>query len=482
MNRTEMVKVLVGRSQESVWVIHKELLTSNSFFAEDALFGFEPGEELEIRLPQEDPAVFGVFVRRLYGSSAEFPSLDSMFRFYLLCRRLQVDTLCDVIATYVSSNSVPFTLAQMEYILDETTPADLLRFSCLRALFAAGQRLRKSHFGADVDLWVQLCRKHGSEILAHHLGLYEEVVIAAQETGTIASGSQASQEQSVRNADTSLTPTSPDQSVYLSPAPPPSLSKQSTSSRPAVPGSTAPLADGHHSTMFAKSQPEHTALFRATLPVATPSSVGEPQAPLSARQSTEARSSSPTLPETPASSILGRYPALDKLFDPPPQTAPARVSALTVSKDVSERLAELAAALSLSSANGHAPIVLGPSANLSRPSGEAPASTNKGQPQSVLGLAPSRNETASVLVPQSTKIGGMQPDRTARGAWRSDSLENPIDSERSTEKSKMQSKGFGVESSLGQSDGFKPFSAPMLGSPGDKSTLPTQAPPGCEPS
>ncbi|EHY57392.1 hypothetical protein HRR83_002876 [Exophiala dermatitidis] len=186
-NMTDVVKVIVGPEQKATWVLHEALLTSVSEFARAALsHPCMEKEERVIRLPEEDPTTFGNFVRFLYtkviwDSPRTGLVLDRVLALYMLSDRLQVQSLCKQIFSDLFFRVDLLNASQVLYVLENTAPPDPLRYACLERTVRAIQS--KSPFLIS-PVAADLCRDHGSEILAVTMGKYKEVILAPpSETG-----------------------------------------------------------------------------------------------------------------------------------------------------------------------------------------------------------------------------------------------------------------------------------------------------------
>ncbi|KAL2428950.1 hypothetical protein ABEF95_010577 [Exophiala dermatitidis] len=180
-NMTDVVKVIVGHDQKATWVLHEALLTSVSEFARAALsHPCMEKEERVIRLPEEEPTTFGSFVRFLYtkviwDSPRTGLVLDRVLALYKLGDRLQAPSLCKRIFSDLSFRFDLLNASQVLYVLENTAPPDPLRYACLERIVRAIQF--KSPFLLS-PVAANLCRDHGSEILAVTMGKYKEVILA----------------------------------------------------------------------------------------------------------------------------------------------------------------------------------------------------------------------------------------------------------------------------------------------------------------
>ncbi|KAK5279852.1 hypothetical protein LTR40_007188 [Exophiala xenobiotica] len=85
-----MVKLVVGQSPGVTWNLHEERLTSVSQYAKAAMrWPFKEEQERTIRLPEEDPAIFSLFVAYIYGKTELDIPWDEAIRLYVLADRLQ---------------------------------------------------------------------------------------------------------------------------------------------------------------------------------------------------------------------------------------------------------------------------------------------------------------------------------------------------------------------------------------------------------
>jgi len=58
-----MVKIYVGEGDENCWVLHEDVLCGRSdFFKMGFKGGFKEAHEKVMRLPEDDPVMFGYFV------------------------------------------------------------------------------------------------------------------------------------------------------------------------------------------------------------------------------------------------------------------------------------------------------------------------------------------------------------------------------------------------------------------------------------
>ncbi|EXJ63002.1 hypothetical protein A1O7_03446 [Cladophialophora yegresii CBS 114405] len=185
IDKTAVVTVVVGLSPERCWVVHEQLLTSASRFVKTALTpGFRESEERTIRLPEEDPDVFDLFVNYLYTSTTGGLSLDMRLRLYVLADRLQAVVLGDSIRATLDGITCRFlSEAQLEYVLEHTRPGDLLRRSCILRL---GEVIRAGPYFLLSDGFARLlCEKYAGEIFADMINKYDQIIMEpAEEDGS----------------------------------------------------------------------------------------------------------------------------------------------------------------------------------------------------------------------------------------------------------------------------------------------------------
>ncbi|EXJ80226.1 hypothetical protein A1O1_08368 [Capronia coronata CBS 617.96] len=185
INMTEMVRVIVGQ-EEQTWMLHRDLLTAVSDFAKAALSNpFEESQEQTIRLPEENPAIFAIFVSYLYTDSLYgsvlgdgklfVDTLDADLALYMLADRLQDLVLCKHLVERLAFSYDRFTAEQIQYVLDNTAPSDPLRYACLQRVIREIQ-CRTAFLNGP--LAAELYDNHAPEILAIMMGRFEELVIA----------------------------------------------------------------------------------------------------------------------------------------------------------------------------------------------------------------------------------------------------------------------------------------------------------------
>jgi hypothetical protein len=177
IDSTAIIDVVVGTSPERRWVVHEQLLTSASRFAKAALaLPFKEREERTLRLPEEDPDVFDQFVKYLYTSAIGDLPIDMRLQLYVLGDRMQATTLCDrVRATLDGLVSTFFDEAQLEYVLENTSPGDGLRRICILRLGVAARTWPYFPFS---DRFIKLvCQKYAGEILADMINKYETIIM-----------------------------------------------------------------------------------------------------------------------------------------------------------------------------------------------------------------------------------------------------------------------------------------------------------------
>ncbi|KAK5205981.1 hypothetical protein LTR20_001064 [Exophiala xenobiotica] len=173
----KMVKLVVGQSPGVTWNLHEERLTSVSQYAKAAMrWPFKEEQERTIRLPEEDPAIFSLFVAYIYGKTELDIPWDEAIRLYVLADRLQAiafrrKLFCKVFLCFRS-----FTLAQVEYVLDNTAAGDPLRRACIKSISERTALHEHASPAARLSAGSGLCRKHAPEILAAHLGMYHELL------------------------------------------------------------------------------------------------------------------------------------------------------------------------------------------------------------------------------------------------------------------------------------------------------------------
>ncbi|KAK4939304.1 hypothetical protein LTR10_020393 [Elasticomyces elasticus] len=179
INQTAMVKVIVGKSPESMWMVHEALLTAASRFAAAALsWPCKEQEERTIRLPDEDGAIFGHFVHFLYTRKIARVPLDSAVRLYVLGDRLQALSFRDMVFDKLIQSGM-LTLTQLDYAMDNTIPGDRLRDRCLASLMERRDSFFTGDCGSGLSVTKELFRKHSFEILASRMGLYRALVLAS---------------------------------------------------------------------------------------------------------------------------------------------------------------------------------------------------------------------------------------------------------------------------------------------------------------
>ncbi|KXX80708.1 hypothetical protein MMYC01_202143 [Madurella mycetomatis] len=158
-----IVTITVGR-EERRWLVHEKLLSQHSAFFDEYFNGAEeePIDRDEMKLPEEDPKLFALFIRWLYGTAFATSGGRRVFRFpvpnpekvdtptvrdylglYVLGGKLGVigvrNAASDALYEYygpASDNHKPPNLHDVKYIFDNTTPdAPLRRFLIAQALF-----------------------------------------------------------------------------------------------------------------------------------------------------------------------------------------------------------------------------------------------------------------------------------------------------------------------------------------------------------
>lgn len=77
-----IVTILVGR-EERRWLVHEKLLSQHSAFFNQYFNGSEEGrpDREEMKLPEEDPKLFALFIRWLYGIAFASSGGRRVFRF-----------------------------------------------------------------------------------------------------------------------------------------------------------------------------------------------------------------------------------------------------------------------------------------------------------------------------------------------------------------------------------------------------------------
>ncbi|EXJ86420.1 hypothetical protein A1O3_03371 [Capronia epimyces CBS 606.96] len=178
-NKTDVIKVIVGRDEKATWVLHEALFTAASAFAKAALsHPFAEHEQRTITLPEEDPAVFAIFVKYLYVQVVRPPSMDTTLALYVLADRLQATALCKIIFEELSFRHDELTAEQLQYVLDNTAAPDPLRYACMQRVVREIQ-CRSSLLNGPIA--VDLCHHHAPEILAIMMGKFQEVILAPVE-------------------------------------------------------------------------------------------------------------------------------------------------------------------------------------------------------------------------------------------------------------------------------------------------------------
>ncbi|KIW71490.1 hypothetical protein PV04_03648 [Phialophora macrospora] len=188
IDRTAVVNVVVGTLPERRWVVHEHLLTSASRFAKAALaLPFKEREERTLRLPEEDPDVFDLFVQYLYTSATGNLSMDMRIRLYVLADRMQATALCDSVRATLDGLACRFfSEAQLEYVFENTPPGDRLRRSCILRLGAAARSLLSFPYS---DRFTKLvCQKYAGEIFAEMINKYEAIIMESAEDGSSVMG------------------------------------------------------------------------------------------------------------------------------------------------------------------------------------------------------------------------------------------------------------------------------------------------------
>jgi hypothetical protein len=174
-----MIKVVVGQSPESTWMVHEPLLTAGSAVAAAALsWPFKEKEEQSISFPDLDATIFGYFTTFLYTRKIAPVPQDTAIRLYILGDRLQALTFRDMVFDY-QIFSGPLTLSQLDYVMDNTVPGDRLRDKGLASLSFRSESFYTGEFGSQLAATKELFRKHSFEILASRLGLglYRQLVL-----------------------------------------------------------------------------------------------------------------------------------------------------------------------------------------------------------------------------------------------------------------------------------------------------------------
>ncbi|KAJ9612011.1 hypothetical protein H2200_003606 [Cladophialophora chaetospira] len=183
-DKIDTVKVVVGNPlSRRTWAIHQHLLTAVSDFARVALsWGGKEQEAKVIELPEEDPDVFEYFVKYVYTSIIDVPSLDRKLHLYVLADRLQATELCRKVHFSLTFFGDTISNAQMKYVLENTAPGDALRHSCLDKL-SRDMAFKAKQF--PIDFSTVLCENYASEILAKMMGKYDAIILApSQATAT----------------------------------------------------------------------------------------------------------------------------------------------------------------------------------------------------------------------------------------------------------------------------------------------------------
>lgn len=173
---TQTVEVIVGDSPSRTWVIHQSLLTSASKVAKSSLsWGFKEKEGNLIKFPEHDPDVFEIFFKYLYTNAIDTRSLDKTLQLYVLADKLQALALCTELHARVSFLFQSFTSRQIEYVLDNTSAPDPMRFGCLQRIC---RDIRSTTWFSDLDFAQRICERYSSEVLAALMGRYDQIILA----------------------------------------------------------------------------------------------------------------------------------------------------------------------------------------------------------------------------------------------------------------------------------------------------------------
>ncbi|KAI9675665.1 MAG: hypothetical protein M1817_001032 [Caeruleum heppii] len=126
--KSPLVDLYVGGERRH-WLVHHDLLCFHSSFFETALKGhFEESASRKVEFPDDDPAVFELFIQWLYSGSigrAIKPSTDKAYAFELAQSCFALWILCDKLGTPRAKNAAVDTfrrsLFYSEKVLSQST-------------------------------------------------------------------------------------------------------------------------------------------------------------------------------------------------------------------------------------------------------------------------------------------------------------------------------------------------------------------------
>ncbi|KAI9699791.1 MAG: vesicle coat component [Candelina mexicana] len=173
-----MLHVYVGPNRKH-WNLHRDLLCARSKYFKAALGGdFKEAQDKAISYPDEDPAVFGLFISWLYCGTLQVPmdkcTLTHYFKLYVLADKFSIEALknltIDAIREHYRLSGCYAGASRIEYIYSNTASRDPMRkflVDSLASWYATEQEspddeddaLLKA--GGDIasDMWKALIRQ-----------------------------------------------------------------------------------------------------------------------------------------------------------------------------------------------------------------------------------------------------------------------------------------------------------------------------------
>lgn len=134
-DQTALLEVLVGTdlaAKSAKWVIHEDLLTSNSGLVKAMMsHGFQEKSERIIRMPEEEPDIFDHYVNFLYSGRITTSVLEEQIEMYCLGTRLQDPKFEYACYTAIKAAWTSYSAVDIRFIMDETVERDPLRELCI---------------------------------------------------------------------------------------------------------------------------------------------------------------------------------------------------------------------------------------------------------------------------------------------------------------------------------------------------------------
>lgn len=121
-----IVSIEVGTHDKETFSVHEPILTANSEFFKLALDKkWKEGQELAVKLPEDDADTFAIYVEWLYNENITVASLSRLAKMYVLGEKIQSLSFCDaILSRMVDAANKDFALASISTvnIIFEGTP------------------------------------------------------------------------------------------------------------------------------------------------------------------------------------------------------------------------------------------------------------------------------------------------------------------------------------------------------------------------